>query len=75
MFNSASLRGIKGIKRTFLAKQDEVTVAPDGSIRAGCEKEQVLEADGINLKTAMHAGGGDLGQAHSGKLCRDIRHP
>ena len=65
MLNSVSLRGVKGIKRVFLTKQDSVVVSSDGSIRVEKEKEWVLETDGVNLKTVMCIDGVDFRRTYS----------
>lgn len=65
MLNSVSLRGVKGINRVFLMENDKITIAKDGSIKNGQEKEWVLETDGVNLKTVMCIDGVDFKRTYS----------
>lgn len=65
MLNSVSLRGVKGIKRVFLTRQDAVRIDEDGGIRVEKEKDWVLETDGVNLKTVMCIDGVDFTRTYS----------
>ncbi|KZT42808.1 beta and beta-prime subunits of DNA dependent RNA-polymerase [Sistotremastrum suecicum HHB10207 ss-3] len=69
MLNSVSLRGVAGVERVFMQRQDRVHIGPDGSLvskaRTEEEKEWVLETNGINLKTVMTVDGVDFKRTYS----------
>jgi len=63
MLNAVELRGVKGIHRAFIVKNERPIIASDGSIQA--EVEHFLETDGINLKAIMCFDGVDWKRAYS----------
>ncbi|KAF9034222.1 beta and beta-prime subunits of DNA dependent RNA-polymerase [Hymenopellis radicata] len=65
MLNSVSLRGVKGINRVFLTKNDVVEESEDGSLVVRKDQEWVLETDGVNLKTVMCIDGVDFKRTYS----------
>ncbi|KAF8875548.1 hypothetical protein CPB85DRAFT_540875 [Mucidula mucida] len=65
MLNSVSLRGVKGINRVFLTKNDIVEETDDGSLAVRKDHEWVLETDGVNLKTVMCIDGVDFKRTYS----------
>ncbi|KZW00731.1 beta and beta-prime subunits of DNA dependent RNA-polymerase [Exidia glandulosa HHB12029] len=71
MLNSVSLRGVEGISRVFLVKQDKIVTQPDGKIVSLKDAEWVLETTGVNLKTIMTVDGVDFRRTHSNS-CTEV---
>ncbi|EJD55108.1 beta and beta-prime subunits of DNA dependent RNA-polymerase [Auricularia subglabra TFB-10046 SS5] len=71
MLNSVSLRGVEGISRVFLMKQDKIVTRPDGKIENLKDSEWVLETTGVNLKTIMTVEGVDYSKTHSNS-CTEV---
>ncbi|KAG8902646.1 DNA-directed RNA polymerase II subunit rpb1 [Tulasnella sp. 403] len=73
MLNSVSLRGVEGIRRVFMIKQDKVTINEVGvhTTKADSVSEWVLETDGINLKKVLCVDGVDFSRTVSNS-CPEI---
>lgn len=62
MLNSVSLRGVEGIRRVFMVKQDKVEINASGThtTKSDNVQEWVLETDGVNLKKVLCVDGVDF---------------
>ncbi|KAG8880570.1 DNA-directed RNA polymerase II subunit rpb1 [Tulasnella sp. 332] len=73
MLNSVSLRGVEGIRKVFMIKQDKVLINDAGlhTSKADDIKEWILETDGINLKKVLSVDGVDFTRTTSNS-CPEI---
>lgn len=73
MLSSVSLRGVEGIRRVFMVKQDKVEINPAGThtTKSDNVQEWVLETDGINLKKVLCVDGVDFTRTTSNN-CTEI---
>ncbi|KAG8968061.1 DNA-directed RNA polymerase II subunit rpb1 [Tulasnella sp. 419] len=73
MLNSVSLRGVEGLQRVFMVKEDKVVLNEKGEFTGKAEGlfEWKLETDGINLKKVICVDGVDFTRTHSNS-CPEI---
>ena len=73
MLNSVSLRGVEGIQRVFMIKQDRTIINAQGEYTAKKDGlfEWILETDGINLKKVLCVDGVDFSRTSSNS-CPEI---